>query len=77
MTFGQFIKQKRQQSKLSQQSLATACGFKHRSAILRLEQDRLEWKLKEIMSIAELFGLSASQLLAEYENFKVNVIKVV
>jgi len=67
MTFGQFIKQKRQHNKLSQQSLATACGFAHRSAILRLEQDRLEWKLKEVMSIAELFGLSASELLAEFE----------
>ena len=77
MTFGQFIKQKRQQSKFSQQRLADACGFAHRSAILRLEQDRLEWKLKEVVSIAELFGLSASELLSEFENFKVNATKVV
>jgi len=72
MTFGQFIKQKRQGSKLSQQVLATACGFAHRSNILRLERDELEWKLKEVVSVAELFGLSASQLLAEFENFKVH-----
>jgi len=72
MTFGQFIRTKRLESKLSQQRLATACGFAHRSNVWRLERDELEWKLKEVVSVAELFGLSASQLLAEFENFKVN-----
>lgn len=72
MTFGQFIRAKRQRAKLSQQHLATACGFAHRSNILRLENGILEWKLKEVVSVAGLFGLSASELLSEFENFKVH-----
>jgi len=65
--FGQFIKSKRESLKLSQQSLTDACGFKHRSEISRLEAAKLEWKLSQVIAVAGLFGMSAGDLLSEFE----------
>jgi transcriptional regulator with XRE-family HTH domain len=67
LNFGQFIKSKRESLKLSQQSLTDACGFAHRAEISRLEADKLEWKLSQVIAIAALFGMSASELLSEFE----------
>lgn len=67
--FGQFVKLKRESLGLSQQSLTTACGFKHRSEISRLEAGKLEWKLSQVIVIAGLFGMSAGDLLSEFERY--------
>lgn len=67
MTFGQFIKSKRELLGFSQQQLTDACGFAHRSEISRLEADKLEWKLNQIQAIAQLFGMTTGELMAEYE----------
>lgn len=69
--FGKFIKAKRIQLGLTQQNLAdVCCCHSHRSDICKLEADKIEWKLRDIMAISELFNLPVSQLLEEYENTK-------
>lgn len=68
MIFGQFVQQKRKCLKISQQALTDACGFANHSNISRLEAGQFEWKLREVVSVARLFGLEASDLLAEFEN---------
>lgn len=66
--FGQFIKQKRKELGFSQQALANACCcHSNRSDICKLEQDKIEWKLRDIEAIANLFSISVSELLKEYE----------
>jgi transcriptional regulator with XRE-family HTH domain len=40
ITFGQFARRERLAAGLSQQTCATALGFKNRSSFMRLEQDR-------------------------------------
>lgn len=67
MTFNQFVRIKRERLGLSQQQLTNACGFAHRSEISKLEAGKLEWKLNHVMMVAALFGQTASELLAEYE----------
>jgi predicted transcriptional regulator len=67
LNFGQFIKSKRESLRLSQQSLTDACGFVHRAEISRLEAGKLEWKLSQVIAIAALFGMPASELLREFE----------
>lgn len=65
--FGQFIKSKRESLGLSQQQLTDVCGFAHRSEISRLEADKVEWKFYQIQAIAQLFEMTASELMREYE----------
>ena len=67
MTFGQYIRQERTHRNLSQDTLAQALGFEHRSNIHRLETDKLEWKLSSVEKLARLFDTTASQLIADYE----------
>lgn len=67
MTFGQFIKLKRESLGLSQQQLTDVCGFAHRSEISKLEAGKIEWKLNQIQAIAQLFEMTISELLSEYE----------
>jgi DNA-binding XRE family transcriptional regulator len=69
MTFSKFIKQKRIAANLSQDTVAWALGFKHRSNVCRLEAGKFEWKLKDVMKMAELFGVKVSELLKEYEKY--------
>jgi transcriptional regulator with XRE-family HTH domain len=66
MTFGEFVRQKRLEAGLSQDEVARALGYKHRSNIHRLETGKLEWKLTAIIKLAALFGMSAVELLAEF-----------
>lgn len=68
MTFGQFIRQKREGLGLSQQSLTDACGFAHRSEISKLEAGKLEWKLSQVQKVARLFEMTTAELLNEFEN---------
>lgn len=69
ITFGQFIKEKRLELGFTQQQLADACCcHSNRSDICKLEGDKIEWKLRDIITISELFNTSPSQLLKEYES---------
>ena len=70
MTFGQFIRHQRLDRGLSQQALAAACGFSQRANVSKLEAGKLEWKLEQVIVVARLFEMSASQLLAEFEAYE-------
>lgn len=70
ITFGQFIKLKRETLGVSQQTLTDACGLNHRSEISRLEAGKFEWKLNQVVAIAGVFGTTASKLLAEWESIE-------
>ena len=66
-SLGYFFYQKRQELGISQDTVSQALGYAHRSEIHRLETGRLEFRLKHLFVLAELFGMKASELLAEYE----------
>lgn len=68
MTFGQFARQLREQRGTSQDTVAQALGYEHRSNIHRLETGKLEWKLSSVVALAQLFNMSTSELLREFEN---------
>lgn len=65
--FGQFARRKRQEANLSQSAVAQAMGFSHRSEVSRKEADLIEWKLREVETLASLLKIKVSELLAEYE----------
>ena len=68
MQFGEFIRLKRDKAKFSQNQVATWLGFAHRSNICLKEGGRLNWNLADILSLAELFNLKPSELMAEFED---------
>ncbi len=70
MIFGQFARLKRIEAGKSQQVCAEALGFADRSSFHKLEDGERVWKLDQVLSFAELLGLSASALIAEYENVR-------
>jgi len=72
MTFGEYVKLKRKENKISQHTLALACGFSHRAQVCKLEASKIQWKLSEIYAIAPLMGMTGAELLSEFENFKVH-----
>ena len=76
MTFGEYIKLKRTESKISQHTLALACGFTHRSQLSRLEAGKLEWKLSELRAIAPLLEMRAGDLLNEFEDSNLKIYQI-
>ena len=68
MTFGEYIKLKRKESKISQHTLALACGFTHRAQLSKLEAGKIEWKLSEVYAIAPMLGTTGAGLLSEFES---------
>ena len=70
MTFGEYIKLKRKENKISQHTLALACGFTHRAQLSKLEASKIEWKLSEVYAIASLFSLTGAELLGEFESHR-------
>ena len=67
MTINQFLRTKRQELGISQDTVSQALGYAHRSEVHRLETGKLEFRLRHLFILAELFGMKASELLAEYE----------
>lgn len=67
-TFPQFARQKRISAGLSQWTVSQALGYQHRNGISRLESGAIEWRLEHLFAFAELLGVTASELLKEYEN---------
>lgn len=68
INFSEFAKSKRLAAGLSQQECAAALGLIHRSAFLRKESGTREFSLGDVVNFAALLGVSASELLAEWEN---------
>lgn len=68
MTFGQFVRQLREQHNLSQDAVAQALGYAHRAQVNRMENDERPWRLESIQRLAQLFDMPASELLREFEN---------
>ena len=65
MTFGQFIRQKRESLNISQKPLMDALD-RSRGGISRLESGGLQWKLDDVIAVAPVFRMSASELVEEY-----------
>lgn len=68
MNFGQFARQQRERRNISQDAMAKELGFEHRSNISKLEASKLEWKLSHLTKLAQVFNMTASELLEEFEN---------
>lgn len=70
LTFGKFIAALRDHRRVSQDKLAQAMGYKHRSMVARLESGQRSWTLEQVEQTAKFFNIKTSELLAEYEKFK-------
>ncbi len=57
MDIAKLLKNRRLDLGISQGSLASHCGFAHRSNVSRLEAGKLEWKWKDVMTACELLEL--------------------
>jgi transcriptional regulator with XRE-family HTH domain len=64
---GQFLRQKRLTAGLSQDAVAQALGYEHRSNVHRLETGMLELKFSSLVKFAGLLGVPASELIREFE----------
>jgi transcriptional regulator with XRE-family HTH domain len=53
----QLLKDRRQELKISQTKLATACGLASKSQISKLEAGKLIWTFANILAACELLGL--------------------
>ena len=66
-TFGEFIRQIREEHHFTQAECATALGYEHRSSMHKLEKGKREWTLSNIWAFARILNLKMSELLAAYE----------
>ncbi len=53
-----FLKVRRIQLGITQSQLASYIGFKHRSSIHRLETNKIEWKIRDVIKACEFLELS-------------------
>ena len=67
MTFGQFIRRKRRSLEMSQETVANALGFTHRSQVHKLETSAIEWKLSHLFQLAKLFNVRPDELIREFD----------
>jgi predicted transcriptional regulator len=58
MDIAKILKDRRIALGISQDDLATHCGFCHRSNISRLEAGRLEWKWRDVVNACQFLKLS-------------------
>ncbi len=52
------LKTRRLQLGITQAQLASYIGFKHRSSIHRLETNKIEWKIRDVIKACELLELN-------------------
>jgi predicted transcriptional regulator len=52
------LKERRQSLGISQDDLATHCGFAHRSNISRLEAGHLEWKWRDVVKACQFLDMN-------------------
>lgn len=65
--FHEFAKRKRQAAGLSQDTLARAFGYTHRANVSKMEAGKLDWRFKHVIILAGLLGMTAAELVAEFE----------
>lgn len=65
-TFGQFIKQKRVEAKLTQVQVAAHLGYDSQEMISLLENNERYWTLRHIRLAADLFGMQPWELMREW-----------
>lgn len=63
MTIGQRIKKYREERGWSQAELAKKMGYSSRSTICYIESDRSETTSSGVMKFAEVFGVTASEIM--------------
>ena len=63
MTIGERIKQLRIERGLTQEELADKLGYKHKTSISKIESDARRLTQPKIQAIADIFGVSPSELL--------------
>lgn len=66
MTFGQFIRNKRQSMALTQSDLASHLGYNSVAMVSMLETGERYWSLDHVIKIAELFDIEAWELVREW-----------
>jgi transcriptional regulator with XRE-family HTH domain len=68
-TFGLLIRKHRQNRHLSQDKLAEMCGL-HRTYIGSIERGEQNISLKNIVKLADTFGMSVSELFQDWGNLE-------
>lgn len=63
MTIGDRVKKLRNEKGLSQEELAQKLGYKHKTSISKIESNNRRLTQPKIQAIAEVFGISPSELL--------------
>lgn len=64
------IKKFRKQTKMSQEELAKRTGYTDRSSIAKIEKGMVDLSQTKIQQFADVFGVSASELMGWEENKK-------
>lgn len=62
MTLGDRIRARRQDLRMTQEELATKCGYADKGMISRIESDQIDLPLSRIEKIAEVLIISPIQL---------------
>jgi transcriptional regulator with XRE-family HTH domain len=70
--FGVFARQKRKEAKLSQNQVAIALGYSanSRTIMYRLERGDAVWSIDHMIGLAELYELTLSELIDQFEEFE-------
>jgi transcriptional regulator with XRE-family HTH domain len=66
LTFGEFIRQKREAARVTQETCARAIGWNSRASYHKIETGKLEWKLDAFIKVARAIGEEPGKLLSEY-----------
>lgn len=66
ITFGQFIKQKRVEAKLTQRDIADYLGYASYAMISMLEGGERYWQLDHVVKLAKLFDVPVWKLIKEW-----------
>ena len=67
MTFGEFARLKRTEAGVTISKCAEEAGITP-DAYLKKEQDNRGWSLEDVINLAAVYSIKASELIAEYEN---------
>ena len=69
ITFAQFARLKRTEAGITISECANGLGITP-DAYLKKEQDNRGWSLDDVTNLATVYGLKASELIAEFEGAK-------
>jgi transcriptional regulator with XRE-family HTH domain len=66
LTFGEFIRRKREAAGVTQDACARAIGWGSRASYHKIETGKLKWKLEDFITVARVIGEEPGKLLSEY-----------